>query len=608
MKKTEHIFEETQREAIINRPHNLFGSVKPIAKERFCVQEDKVQYKESNTVPALIKIFMEAVDNPIDIAIKHKLDNLTIDIKVDEESITIKDNGPGIPNIKCAELEEYMVYKAFCKYNTSSNYKEFRNQGQKGVNGIGIKGSNTLSTKFIGSSDDGKTKVTVTATENNLHHTIKEEKTSGTSGVTVKFYPDFKIIDGKKIDEEHIKRMYEYILMQSLTYQNINFKFNGKKISYTPKKFVSLFDKACVLEENNSYFLAFLPNESDNFAQLSFVNGLETSKGGTHINYMVDTVVAGIREKLIKKYKTIKPADIKNRLTFLLIAKDVKDIDWDGQTKESITTPNKYWIEYFKDIDFIKLTNKILKTPEIIDPITEVYKIKEELKKRQEMKGLDKVVKKIKSEKYTRPTGKNKLLVICEGQSAKNGLMPGLGRDGIGYYELRGKPMNVYEASSSKFTSNKELSELYQIVKNENYEQIAIASDADLDGIAINGLMIAFFNMYLSDTITNNKFYRLQTPVMALLDKNKMPKEWIYDLSGELKEKSGLTFKYFKGLGGYTPEQMKKIIEIDGMQKMLLPLTKDDLADETIDDWYSGSKSDKRKENIMNNDFNLIKL
>lgn len=197
---------------------------------------------------------------------------------------------------------------------------------------------------------------------------------------------------------------------------------------------------------------------------------------------------------------------------------------------------------------------------------------------------------------------------IVSHNSAKNGLMPGLGRDGIGYYELRGKPMNVYEASSSKFTANKELSELYQIIKNENYEQIAIASDADLDGIAINGLMIAFFNMYLSDTITSDKFFRLQTPVMALLDKNKMPKEWIYDLSGELKEKAGLTFKYFKGLGGYTPEQMKKIIEIDGMQKMLLPLTKDDMADETIDDWYSSSKSDKRKENIMNNDFNLIKL
>lgn len=608
MKKTEHIFEETQREAIINRPHNLFGSVKPIIKERFCVQEDKVEYKESNTVPALIKIFMEAVDNPIDIAIKHKLDNLTIDIKVDEESITIKDNGPGIPNVKCAELEEYMVYKAFCKYNTSSNYKEFRNQGQKGVNGIGIKGSNTLSTKFIGSSDDGKTKVTVTATENNLHHSIKEEKTSGTSGVTVKFYPDFKIIDGKKIDEEHIKRMYEYILMQSLTYPTIIFKFNGKKISYTPKKFVSLFDKACVLEENDSYFLAFLPNESDNFAQLSFVNGLETSKGGSHINYVVDNIVTGIREKLIKKYKGIKPADVKNRLTFLLIAKDVKDIDWDGQTKESITTPNKYWIEYFKDIDFTKITNKIIKTPEIIDPITEVYKIKEQLKKNLEMKGLDKTVKKIKSDKYTKPIGSNDVLLICEGLSAKSALLPGLGRQGLGYYELKGKPANVYSADQKKFTENKELSELYKIIKQEGYKKIAVASDSDLDGIAINGLLIAFFKRYLLEELEAGMLYRLNTPVMALLDKNKLPKEWIYDLTGTLKEKSGLTFKYFKGLGSWTPIQMKEVIEKDGINNMLAQISYSKDDDETIDDWYSDKKADKRKEYILANDFDLIKL
>lgn len=608
MKKTNHIYEETQREAIINRPHNLFGSVKPITKERFCVSEDKITFKESTTTPALIKIFMEAVDNPIDVAIKHKLKNMTINIKVDESSIEVSDDGTGIPNIKCEDLEEYLIYKAFCKYNTSSNYKEFKNQGQKGVNGIGIKGSNTLSTEFIGISDDGNSKVTVIATENNLNHKIKEAKSSGKTGVSVKFYPDFKIIDGKNIDVEHIQRMYEYVLMQSLTYPDITFKFNGKKVSYTPKKFISLFEKECVLEEQESYFLGFLPNETDNFSQLSFVNGLETNKGGTHIDYIVNNIVNIIREKLVKKYKTIKPADIKNRLTFTLIAKDVKDIDWDGQTKESITTPNKYWIEYFKDIDFQKIANKILKTPEIIDPITEVYKIKEELKKRQEMKGLDKTVKKIKSDKYTKPIGSNDVLLICEGLSAKSALLPGLGRQGLGYYELKGKPANVYASDQKKFTENKELSELYKIIKQEGYKKIAVASDSDLDGIAINGLLIAFFKRYLQEELEAGMLYRLNTPVMALLDKNKLPKEWIYDLSGSLKEKSGLTFKYFKGLGSWTPVQMKEVIEKDGINNMLAQISYSEIDDETIDDWYSDKKADKRKEYILNNDFDLIKL
>jgi DNA gyrase/topoisomerase IV subunit B len=197
---------------------------------------------------------------------------------------------------------------------------------------------------------------------------------------------------------------------------------------------------------------------------------------------------------------------------------------------------------------------------------------------------------------------------IISHNSAQSGLLPGLGRKGIGYYELKGKPMNVYEASTQKFTSNKELTELYQIIQNENYENIAIASDADLDGIAINGLLLAFFNRYLKEYLQEGKIYRLQTPVMALLDKKKMPVEWIYDLKGSIDKKHGLTFKYFKGLGGYTPDQLKKIIEIDGMQKMLLPLTYDDETEKSIQDWYSSSKADVRKEKIMANDFDLIKI
>lgn len=445
---------------------------------------------------------------------------------------------------------------------------------------------------------------------NNLSTTKTEVKeTKKTNGTIVKFLPDYERFGVKELPKGNIDVLNFELLHIGMTYPGIKFTINGKKLQVRNlKEYASLYNKTNELSDTDGLKLVVMPSSSDSFEFIHFINGLNVFNGGTPMNWVTDNIVNRIHEKLVKKYKSITKGDIKSKLFIVSIFNGMYNPRFADQIKSQCVNNFTDFKSQIELPDFDKLVARILKCNEIIDPITEVYKIKEELKKRQEMKGLDKTVKKIKSEKYTRPTGTNKLLVICEGQSAKNGLMPGLGRDGIGYYELRGKPMNVYEASSSKFTANKELSELYQIIKNENYEQVAIASDADLDGIAINGLMIAFFNMYLSDTITSDKFFRLQTPVMALLDKNKMPKEWIYDLSGELKEKAGLTFKYFKGLGGYTPEQMKKIIEIDGMQKMLLPLTKDDMADETIDDWYSSSKSDKRKENIMNNDFNLIKL
>ncbi len=130
---TETIIEETQREAIINRPYNLAGSVKFVTQERFNISDNKAVWSESKIVPALIKLFMEAIDNPIDVAIKGHCTK--IDIKVDSKSIWVKDNGYGVSTQIIDD--EYVLYKAFCKYNTSSNYQENKGQGQKGVNGIG---------------------------------------------------------------------------------------------------------------------------------------------------------------------------------------------------------------------------------------------------------------------------------------------------------------------------------------------------------------------------------------------------------------------------------------------------------------------------------------
>lgn len=622
MKKTNHIFEETQRESIINRPHNLFGSVKPIPRERFCINEEKIEFRESSIVPALLKIFMEAVDNPVDVAIKNKLD-MKIDIEVNSDTITIKDNGPGIPNIKC-DINEYLVYKAFCKYNTSSNYKEFKNQGQKGVNGLGIKGSNTLSTIFTVVNDDGSLKVTIESSENNLNHKIKETKSSGKTGVEVSFKPDFKIIhtENSKIDDEHINRMREYVLMQALTYPNIMFTFNKKKLNYNSKKFVGLFDKTNVLEETDDYFLAITSNEFDDFKQISYVNGLETSKGGTHIDYIINNIINPIRTRLIKKYSSIKPADIKNKLQLILVAKNVKDIDWDGQTKESITTPNKYWIDYFKDLDFNKLSNKILKTPEIIDPITEVYKIKEQLKKNLELKKADKVVnKKPKSEKFMPPIGEWTNIFLAEGDSASNSISKILGRQGNGFYAMFGVPPNAYDMDLKDIISSKKMTDLQQILglqfskttqDNINFKNIIITTDFDLPGHFIAGQLFGLFYRFGKNLFEEHRIKRLITPLIIVKDSKENIVKWFYsfdeyrDFENKNKEKK-YKYEYKKGLGSWSQDEMEYIIEKDGLENMLEVMTIENSAD-LIDDWLSDKRSDRRKEMLDGYEFNIMNL
>jgi len=195
---------------------------------------------------------------------------------------------------------------------------------------------------------------------------------------------------------------------------------------------------------------------------------------------------------------------------------------------------------------------------------------------------------------------------IVSHNSAKSALLPGLGRKGLGYYELKGKPLNAYSSSHSKFVANKELTELYNIIKNEGYTKIAIASDADLDGIAINGLMIAFFKTYLESELKEGLLYRLNTPV-GISKKGKKVTDWVYNIKDMHLLKGEV--KYMKGLGSWSPEQMKAVLEKDGIDNMLVQLEHTESSSECIDDWYSKSKADTRKERIMANEsFSIIKL
>jgi len=194
---------------------------------------------------------------------------------------------------------------------------------------------------------------------------------------------------------------------------------------------------------------------------------------------------------------------------------------------------------------------------------------------------------------------------IVSHNSAKNAIFPGLGRNGFAYYELKGKPLNAYSSPTQKFTQNKELSELYKIIQSENFNKIAIATDADLDGDSIAGLLLAFFYKYIPSLLDNGKVFRLNTPVGVEL-KNKVPMKWVYNLE-DMNTLNG-DIKYMKGLGSWTPKQLKEVIKIDGIDNMLKKFILDENYKETIDLWYNGDRADDRKNKILDNNFSIIKI
>ena len=364
-----------------------------------------------------------------------------------------------------------------------------------------------------------------------------------------------------------------------------------------------MFGDDFLYAETDNVVISVYPNAVDEFNATTIINGLVINEGN-HIDFVVSELSSIIREKLIKKYKTIKISDIKSKFSLFISFKEYPLLKFDSQTKERMINSTAD-IKKFINMDLNILAQKILKHTVIMDSITEVYKIKEEFKKRQEMKGLEKPKKKIKSEKYTKAVGNNNILIICEGASAKGGLMPVLGRDGIAYYELKGKPMNTMTASQSKFAQNTELSELYQIVKQEGFNKIVIGADNDLDGIAIAGLCTTFFFTYVKEVLENNMLYVLRTPIGTGY-KNRKLIDWCYSIDEMRSLKGEVSYK--KGLGSWKVDDLREVISKDGMNRMFESLTFDEDASTAIHEWYSADTTDKRKQYIMENDFELIKL
>lgn len=593
----------TDREHVLLRPAMYIGATDITEVQDYVLENNKMILKEINYVPGLIKIINELIDNSVDVAIKSKFKSANvISVKMTENSVEVKDNGSGIP-VKKIETGEYMPKVAWGSAKAGSNFDDDDNRTQIGMNGVGSFASNCFSTEFKGVTDDGENKYEIVFSNNASEFKETIKKPGKNTGTTVTMKPDLVRFGLTKIDETHMGVIEQRLINLSMSYPEIKFSFNGKRINVSSfKKYVQMFHEDAEIYEEDNYRFAILPNSEDDFRQFSYVNGLRIPDGGTHIDIIIRSVVDRVRDKLIRRFKSIKPADIRNKLMVIAFLQDVPNTKFNSQSKEKITNSIPDINKYYGEIPFDSIVNKIMKNKSILDPITEVYKIREEFRKRQELKKLDKPKTRIKSDKYLPPIGQKKYLLLCEGQSAAGGLIPVAGRKDCGYFILRGKPLNAWSSTQSRFTSNEELSLLYQVIQNEEYEYIVFATDQDLDGFHIRGLLIGFFMKYLPDY--KDRLGMLQTPIMTVV-KNKKLVSWHYNFSDSPKLKSGEVVAYKKGLGSWKEDELKEIIQKDGFQNMVRLVNIDD--DSLIEDWL-GKDSEPRKEFILTNEFSIAKV
>ena len=602
------------------------GAIDKVKQKMFVLSDDKVELKDVEFIPAFRKIADEILDNSLDALIANCSSKGTIKVKMDEEKISIEDDGPGIPVVKkkLSEIEEknlpkeeaeqiknsYLPQLAWTRLFSGSNFQDSENKTTIGSHGVGSTATAIFSTKFVGKTDDGKKSCVVKAVDNMEKVTCKVDKSSGTSGTVVEFWPDLKRFGLEKIEPVYFDIMRQRLLCLALTFPGIKFSFNGKRIDNNEKKFLKLFSGNIVSTSFSKGFIGIYPNESDEFNFFTYVNGMYMSRGGSHIDYISWQVVNPIREKLVKKYKSIKPADIRNRLSVVVFMRDFSNPKFDSQTKETLTNAQSEVSAYLSgQVDFEKLAKDILKNEAIINPIVDMFKLKEELKARQELKQAKKV--KVKSDKYFPGVGEKKYLFLVEGLSAGGGLMKCLGRNGKYFYCLRGLALNAFDSSIQKIAANQEIKEVMNILnidlskKNDEaqiieFDKIVIATDADVDGKNICSMLLGWWYKLCPNLYKEHKIYRLNTPVVIIEDAKENVKQWFFDLNEFKKwEKTNIDKKlkvvYLKGLGSLSTKQLDHIIEKQGFDSLLEEFTIDNESDEYFKNWLGPDPEPRKK-------------
>lgn len=609
--KANNVTTISNRSKVLKRPARFIGAVSLTETDSYDLKAGKLVQVKTNIVPGLMKIFEEVIDNSIDEAIRtnYKFANL-ISITTSKGEHSVEDNGRGIPvkptlNEDGSEADYLMPEGAWTKLNTGSNFDDEDDNTTVGQNGEGVALTCIFSKSFKGETCDGSKKLTLVAKDNMESYDI--DVANGRKKYTkVTFTPDYKLFGVKEWNASHETALKYKLMMLSLTYPDIKFTLNGQHIKVPNfKKFVQMLSPDAEVIEADNISVAVIPNNLDDFRFIHFVNGINSFNGGKPLEWVLGNITGKVKDLAAKKYPNMKVGDVKNKMFVVAIFRNMHNPRFGDQIKSVCENTFTQFKDTIGDINWDAYAKKVFKNKAITDPILETYKLKEEAAKRLELKKLEKPKKKIRSEKYVPAIGKRKYLMICEGASASGGLMPALGREEFGYFELKGKPLNAYSAKQSDFNKNEELTLLYQIIKTEGYEYYIYATDQDLDGFLIRGLLTGFFDRYVPDQLKLGRVGMFQTPIMSEM-KNGLPSKWVYNvregdsLKGEVK--------YFKGLGSHTERGLQHIVETDGIQKMIQMLEYDEEASETIDAWLNTKRADDRKEFLRQNEFDLINM
>ena len=570
-------------------------------------------------------LLKEVMDNSID---EFKMGaGKRIEVTIEDSlRVSVRDYGRGIPQGKLVE--------AVSKLNTGGKYDSKAFKKSVGLNGVGIKAVNALSSRFeVRSYRDGKVRIAIFE-KGTLLSDVTEDSTEE-SGTYIFFEPDATLFLNYSFQNQFVET-----LLRNYTYLNtgLTFIYNGQRI-------VSRHGLEDLLKDNMTseglYDIIHLKGEDIEIAfthtnqygeeYYSFVNGQHTTQGGTHQTALKEHIARTIKEFYNKNQDY---ADIRNGLV-AAIAIDVEEPMFESQTKTKLgsnnmwpaapqehkpagPTVNKYVGDFIKT----EVDNYLHKNPLVAEVM--LQKIQDSEKERKAIAGVTKLARerakkanlhnrKLRDCRYHLSDGKGKdqetesCIFITEGDSASGSITKSRDVNTQAVFSLRGKPLNSYGLTKKVVYENEEFNLLQAALNIEDgietlrYNKVIVATDADVDGMHIRLLIITFFLQFFPDLIKKGHVYILQTPLFRV--RNKKKTSYCYTEEERVKAIEELgpnpEITRFKGLGEISPDEFKHFIGKD-MRLEQVSLRKTDLVKELLE-FYMGKNTMERQNFIINN-------
>ena len=593
---------KTPREHVLLRPDTYIGDIELTTEDMWISENEKIIKKEISYVPGFLKTFDELLVNSRDASVNDKTCNtIKVEYNLEEGWLSVYNNGQdGIPVEEHPEHKTLVPSMIFGELLTSSNYDDNKKRTTGGRNGYGAKLANIFSKKFeVEIGDSKNNKKFIQSWEENMSITNKAKVTkysAKNSYVKVTYHPDFEKLNVKNgLDKNHMalfKRRCIDIAGTSCISRPEALKlfFNEEKLNVTSfKKYieVSYPDDTLYFDDfSDRYEIGVLYKPDQGNESISFVNSISTHRGGTHVNNVTEQIIKMlINEHISKKNKGVKVSNalIKESLVFF-INTVIENPAFSSQTKDTLTTKvSNFGSSYKPNQNFIK---KLAKSG-IVEKVVKLAEFKESAglkksdgKKQVKLKGIPKLDD---ANKAGTKEANQCSLILTEGDSAKAFAMAGLGivgRDHFGVFPLKGKLLNVREASVKVIGGNDEINFLKQIIGlkqntdysiEENFNQlrygrIIILTDQDVDGSHIKGLLMNFLHVLWPELLKRDGFVTsLATPIVKLF-KGKEIKTFYnlteyQDYVDDLKSSNSLNgwkTKYYKGLGTSTSSEAKE--------------------------------------------------